>query len=91
MDTYANGRKQGWLQQCINIHNFHVEHIKLNEDWTYRDTAKELKRSVGSVSQAIKVSRWFRTHPNKIATFQDLKSCLEWIREKDMERKSEVI
>jgi len=86
-----NGRKQAWLETCINIHNFHVERIRIDEKWNYRDTAAELDRSLGSVSQCIKVARWVKTHQSKIQSFSDLKSCLEWIREMEKDRKSELI
>jgi hypothetical protein len=88
---YMNGRKQGWLESCIAIHNFHVERIKIDSEWQYRDTARELHRSLGSISQAIKVARWLKTHENKIVSFSDLKSCLEWIREIEKERRTESV
>lgn len=90
-ENYVNARKKGWLEGSVFIHNFHVEHLRINENWSYRDTSRELNRSLGSVSQAIKIARWLKTHPNKIQSFYDLKSALEWIREMDKDRKSEMV
>jgi hypothetical protein len=86
-----NARRQSWLEACLAIHRFHIERINIDTKWQYRDTARELHRSLGSVAQAIKVARWLKTHENKIVSFPDLKSCLEWIKDMEDERRKESV
>lgn len=90
IDHYRKARKQHWVDRCIAVHNFHVERLRIDSEWTMRNTANELDRSLGSVSQDIKIAKWLKTHENKIRSFRRISYALEWIKEMENGRKIEL-
>lgn len=77
--------KQHWINQCIEIHNYHVSQLKHETNWTVEKTANALARSVGSVSQCITIASWFKTHEKQLRKFKNAKDALEFIKGKKRE------
>lgn len=77
--------KQHWLDRAIEVHNFHVRSCKDNPFWTIVRTAEVLNRSVGSVSQDIKLAQWSLTHDKQLRRCSSMKDGLRFIAEKERE------
>lgn len=50
--------------------------------WTLTDTAENLGRSLGSISEDILIASWLKTHADKIKSFKNQRDALAFIREK---------
>lgn len=71
-----------WVKQVKSVHNFHVSKLKENPKWRLSDTAKALKKSIGAISQELKVASWLRTHEDKLIKFEYFHHALEYIRKR---------
>jgi hypothetical protein len=72
--------KKEWVERVIKTQNFHIDNIKSHEKrWTVRDTARELKRSLGSISQDLMLALWFRTH-REVLEKMEYKDAIEYVR-----------
>ena len=83
--------KQGWLERAIAVHNYHVAVSKAEQGWTIEKTARDLNRSVGSVSQDITVASWVKTHEKQLRRFKSMRDALGYIKDKKREMRSEEI
>lgn len=77
-----NEKKPEWLARVKETHRFHIQHIKDNPKHTIADTCKLLKRSIGSVSQELKVASWLRTHSAQLEEFEFFHQAIEYIRQR---------
>jgi len=77
--------KLHWIERCIEIHRFHVQQLKDENNWTIEKTAKALNRSIGSVSQDLLLASWFKSHEKQLRRFNCMKDALEFVREKKKE------
>lgn len=89
-DNNGNGTPD-WLSKAIDTYNYHARKIKENRKWTTRDSAKSLKRSLGSISEDIKIAKWCRSHRTKLEEFKYQKDALIWIREKEASLEADEI
>lgn len=83
-------KKLHWIERAKQTQRFHAEQLRNKTNWRLQDTAELLERSIGSVSQDLLVASWCKTHQNQLERFDYLKEALEWIRDKELERMSEV-
>lgn len=74
-----------WLLRSKETYRFHREHLLDNSKWLLSDTAKALRRSLGSVCEDIKIAKWLKTHENQLEKFEYVKDVLIWIRKKEKE------
>ena len=72
--------KPEWLDRVKKTYYHHVKAIKDNPKHTIAETAKELNRSLGPVSEDLKVASWLRTHSHQLEKFEYFKDAIEWIR-----------
>jgi len=72
-----------WLEKVKKTQRFHASKCREhNGYWKLKDTAKELKRSVGSVSEHLLVATWLRTHSDKIEKCKSLNDAIDFIQDK---------
>lgn len=92
-ESYKASRKQHWLDRCIATNNFHAEAIKADPNWQYRNTADELGRSLGSISNDIKIARYLkdRRYSDKIRTFKKVSYAMEFIKEVEVGMHRELL
>lgn len=83
--------KQHWINKCIDIHNFHVQQLKEESNWTLEKTAKALCRSIGSVSHCLTIASWLKTHEKQLRRFRNEKDALEFIKNKKKEMKTQEL
>ena len=75
--------KRQWIERAKYTFRFHCSKIKENNgNWKLEATARELKRSIGSVSEDIIVASWLKTHQEDLEQFKYLKDALAFIRKK---------
>lgn len=72
--------KKTWQELSVEIDCLHRDKIRTDKTWTTDKTAKELKRSIGAVSQFLSLASFMRTHPD-IAKQKYLKNALQYMYE----------
>jgi hypothetical protein len=77
-------RKSSWQERVREVEKFHLTNLKLDSAWRQEDTARELNRSVGRISEDLLLASWMRTHP-KVETFKHVQDALDWVRKKKHE------
>ena len=75
--------KSSWLEKAEEVFRFHRSKLLAHDNWNVEDTASALSRSIGSVSEDLKIARWYRTHKEKIESFEYAKEALKWIKEEE--------
>ena len=75
-----NKQEPEWLDRVRKTYNFHCDKRADDDKWTIRQTAIELKRSIGPVSEELKVASWLRTHGHILLKFDYIHEAIEWIR-----------
>lgn len=80
-----------WLTKAKETYRYHREKLLSNDKWTTVNTAKALRRSLGSISEDLLIARWCRTHESQLQRFKYAYEALEFIREKQKERELEEI
>ncbi len=83
--------KKTWLQRAVETYNYHCTKVKEKPGWNQTDTAHALGRSSGSVSEDILIASWLRTHEDKLKGFKYAKDAIAFIRQREKERRTEVI
>jgi hypothetical protein len=73
--------KLSWYERAVKVNQFHVEHIKQDGSWSYRDTAKELHMSVGTVCNDLTIASWLKTYPD-LVNLKTAAEALTFIKQK---------
>jgi hypothetical protein len=74
-------KKSSWQERVKQVEIYHVNQLKDEPNWRLADTARELNRSIGRVSEDLMLASWMRTHP-KVATFEKVQDALDYVRSK---------
>ena len=74
-----------WMEKAKETYKYHRGKLIANDKWTTVQTAKLLKRSIGSISEDLLIARWCRTHEEKLKKYSYAYEALEFIREKQKE------
>jgi hypothetical protein len=75
-----------WIEKAKETYRYHRSKLLSNDKWTVGQTAKSLRRSLGSISEDLLIARWCRTHEKQIEKFKYAYEALEFIREKQKEQ-----
>jgi len=69
-----------YLRKAVETYNFHREKLMIQASWRVSDTARALRRSIGGVSEDLKIVRAYKEFPQieKITTAAD---ALKFIRD----------
>lgn len=79
--------KPTWIERAKATHRFHADKVKGSEKkWRVKDTAKLLRRSVGSISEDLLIARWCRTHEKELEQLENAYDALAFIRKKILEQ-----
>lgn len=68
-----------WQERVKQVALYHRSRLKENCRHTLRDTAAELKRSVGRVSEDLQLDMAMRQYP-RVETFSTVQEALDYIR-----------
>lgn len=79
-----------WQDRVIATRTFHkgklIEH---KGNWRIQDTAKELERSLGRISEDIQIANWMDKDP-KVKTFKKFIDALDYVKKKKRELEMSV-
>lgn len=76
---------QKWIQRAIETYRYHAQKLKENKHWRLSDTAKALRRSLGSISEDVLIAEWLKEHDAEIKRFKYCKDALSYIRERQQQ------
>jgi len=74
-------KKPTWQERVKEVLAYHIQCMHKDRYWTIKKTAKELNRSVGSVSQDINLAYFIRSHP-QVENLRTYVQALEWMKAK---------
>lgn len=80
-----------FITKAKETYAYHRSKLVSEDKWTAVQTAKALRRSIGSVSEDLLIARWCRTHENQLEKLLFTYEALDFIREKQKEQKKEEI
>lgn len=83
----SNIRQLTWQERVKAIHQYHTIRCRENPKHTIAETAKELNRSIGMISEDLTIADWMKNH-SRVEKFKNPRQALDWI--KDMKRKMKV-
>lgn len=83
--------KISWLERAKETHNYHVKKKQEDSKWTSVDTARSLKRSLGSISEDLKIASWMKTHLEDLIKFDYAKDAIAFIRNKEEKMMMDII
>jgi hypothetical protein len=78
--------KLNWQERCKAVSRYHAGRCKDNPSHTITDTASELNRSAGRISEDLALASWMKTHP-RVEKFKNPAQALDYIRSKKKEMK----
>lgn len=77
--------KLHWIDRALATNKYHQDRLREDEDWTLLETAEKLGRSLGSVSEDIKIASWMKTHEMQLRQIKTAGAALAYIRKKEKE------
>ena len=75
-----------WQDKCKQVREYHRSKFKTNSEHTINDTAKELVRAVGSVSEDLQLAYWMDKDP-KVEKFKTASDALDYIKKEKLKAK----
>lgn len=83
--------KKDWIERAIETFRYHRSKLLTEDKWTATLTAHKLGRSIGSVSEDLKIARWFRTHQKDIEKCEYAYEALSFIKKKEKKMELEEL
>lgn len=80
-----------WMTKAKETYNYHRGKLLANEKWTASQTAKLLRRSIGSINEDLQIARACKEHEEKLKRFDYAYQAINWIRERKQKEDLEVI
>lgn len=77
-----------YLSKAKETYYFHRSKLLSNDKWTVAQTAKSLKRSLGSISEDLLIARCYRLYKKQMERFDFAYQAIEYIREQ--QKKSDL-
>lgn len=72
--------KPTWQDRCVKVYQYHIGKVKLDRSWTIRQTATELNRSVGCISEDLQLAEFLRAHPT-LNEIKHISDALAWVKD----------
>ena len=74
-----------YLLKAKETYRFHREKLVENATWRVQQTAKLLRRSMGSVSEDLQIARFCKNHEKELMKLKYAYEALEFMRRKQKE------
>ena len=71
-----------FIEKAKETYKFHRAKRLASDKWTTVQTAKALRRSIGSISEDLLIAKWCKTHEKELERFKYAYEALEYIRNK---------
>lgn len=82
-------KKREWIERAEQTASYHKDKLRIavasKSEWKISDTARELNRSIGRVSEDLMVCEWLKSHRNQLERFKFMSDALDYIRAKKKE------
>ena len=88
-DLLKQLKKPTWQERAISVARYHDGRCRENANHTIADTAKELNRSIGRISEDLTLSSWMKTNP-RVEKFKNPTQALDYIKQKKQELRQNV-
>ena len=75
-----------WLTKAKETYTYHRSQLLTRDKWRASDTAKSLRRSLGSISEDLLIARWCKTHESELEKIEFACDALAFIRKKAKEQ-----
>lgn len=82
-------REKSWVTRVKHVALYHTSQLKDDESWRLEDTARELKRSVGRISEDLMLVRYMKTHP-RVELFDNIRDAVEYCKKIKKQQRLEV-
>jgi hypothetical protein len=69
-----------WIERVKAVEVYHKNQLRENPKWTLRNTADDLKRSIGRISEDLMLASFMKTHP-KVETFENVIDAVNYCKE----------
>jgi hypothetical protein len=70
-------REKSWVKRVKSVAMFHATQLREDEKWRIEDTARELHRSKGRISEDLMLYKYMKTHP-KVELFDNIRDAVEY-------------
>ena len=80
-----------WLEKAKETYRFHRSKLMETDKWTSVQTAKSLRRSIGSISEDLLIARSCKLYEKELEKLKYAYEALEFIRAKEFEDETEEI
>lgn len=77
-------KKPTWQERAKSVAIYHAGRCRENPEHTVAETAKELNRSIGRISEDLTLANWMKTHP-RVEKFKNPSQALDYIKDKKKE------
>lgn len=74
-------KKRTWRDHVMTVEIYHLKSLSTDPYWSLRKTAEVLGRSVGAISQDLRLSLALRIYP-EVGEFKNKNDALEYLRER---------
>jgi hypothetical protein len=78
--------KLTWQDRVRITARVHSGHLAEDPKWTLRETAQELGRSVGRISEDLLLNSWLKTDP-RVDRFVKVEEALDYVRKRKHEQR----
>lgn len=82
-------REKPWVKRVKALALYHTSQLRADETWRLEDTAKEMNRSVGRISEDLMLVRYMKTHP-RVELFENIRDAVDYCREIKKKQRMEV-
>lgn len=82
-------REPKFLEKAKETYKFHRSKLLSNDKWTTVQTAKALRKSIGSISEDLMIARACKEYDKELNKFDYAYEALDFIRMKAREEKVE--
>lgn len=75
-----------WTDRVKQVAAYHAGKLRENDKWRLQDTAADLNRSVGRISEDLMLASWMITDP-KVERFEHASEAIDYVKRKRRDRK----
>lgn len=79
-----------WVKRALATQLYHVNSVQANPHHSYRDTAAELKRALGSIQQDLMLASFLQTHEDKLLRMDSAKDAIEFCKKIKKEQRNRI-
>ncbi len=81
--------KHQWMERVETTQSYHKEKLRLNSKHRLKDTAKELNRSIGRISEELQLAAALKDEvmKKKLERFKHIEDALDFLKDRRKEQR----